>query len=143
MLISVTASASPRKGFTEGAVVAMMDIFDDVLAGNGSQEKLDRMMRLLESGTPVTTAMVRTAKSVVPAKRTMSDVTDAYWRRQQQAKAHSAAPAKQRQRPEPEPAERPEATTSIDEKAIYARWNSPKKAGSFGGVRPAPVRGSR
>jgi hypothetical protein len=138
MLISVTASASPRKGFTEGAVVAMMDILDDVLAGNGSQEKLDRMMKLLESGRPITTAMLRTAKSVAPAVRTMADVTSDFWRKQE-AKRQQVKTVPVRQQAEPESAERSTAVASIDVDAIYAKWRSPKRAGSLGGVPLAPI----
>jgi hypothetical protein len=134
-------TANARRGFTYDSANELLDLSDKVSEGKGSQATLARMFELLAGAKPVTTAMLRTAQPVSQAARTLADVTDAYWRRQRQAQAqaHSAAPAKQRQQPQPESAERSSPVTAIDERAVFAKWNSPKKAGNLGGVRPAPV----
>jgi hypothetical protein len=136
MLIAATASATPRKGYAYHAVMGMMDIANEFLDGSGSEEKLDRMMKLLDSGQPVTTAMLRTAKPVVPAK-TMASVTDDYWRKQEAKRSTGQKLAPASQQPSspstattgqrPAPVERLKPVTSIDADAVYRKWNSVKR----------------
>lgn len=96
--------------------------------------------RLLGKFTASLWPAMKPQAAQTPAKRTLTDIAARYYGGQKRQQAtRNAAPARQRQQPQPESAERPEATTSIDADAIYAKWNSPKKAGALGGVKMAPI----
>jgi hypothetical protein len=150
-LISVTNTTSSTHGREleayERALDSMFELQDKPLSTPTEMARRRRALDAIIDGdhpVAVTAAMRASGRPVrlEPAK-TLSDIADRFYGAQaerQRAKTVSTAPAQQR--PLPEPAERSDGpATSINVDAVYARWRAPKRAGDFGGIRPAPVKG--
>lgn len=87
MLIAITASATPAKGYSYDEANEMLDLFADVLDGGATEKTASRMMEIVEAAVPITASSRKTMKAVRldadKARPNLASVTDSFWKRYQ------------------------------------------------------------
>jgi len=85
MLIAVTASATPSRGYSYDEANEMLDLFGAVLDGRATEKTALRMLEIVGNAQPISASARKSMKVVrVDADKVrdgLAGVTDSFWKR--------------------------------------------------------------